>query len=577
MGRTRYPLPSRTWIAASTAGLLMACNAVLGMEELPRAPQGSAGRSGSGGSGGGGGTAGSDGGSGRGGTGESGQAQGGDGGSQSGGTGGTGGTGGASGGAGGKGGAGGMAGSSGKGGAGQSGSGGSQQVCMPNGRECVDGHALHCNEDGSGYESDVECTSDQTCVDGNCEEQQCEPETQFCSANEVRECAPDGLSSEVTETCDMNEYCDAVSATCEPGVCAPNEPACNDDIPTTCNADGSDYVEGGTPCAAGMACEGGSCETQVCSPNAVFCQGQELKQCAPNGLSSTVVQTCNSDEYCTAQNGGSCEEQVCSPGTTTCSGNTSRLCNMTGSGTTDTVCSGGFCDSSSGGCRTVGEIVGSLDGRLIQLQCTDTPNTDDCNARGFVNGSVVSCNTGILTIVQDHPIGGTPGTQYQATVHFYGIVEPRSYGDNVIREAGDTRPTNLNTGASPVPWATSAPGATYTPTNYSTYEIHVFDQTMTERARYFVNSDKAEGHLTYVLNFTKTIPVFGGGMVRFRSQDTNCRIIKNCTGGPTPCATKARSVDISAANPQPVLNQPGLNQTAEHAGQWLLIDVTAVQ
>jgi hypothetical protein len=93
-----------------------------------------------------------------------------------------------------------------------------------------------------------------------------------------------------------------------------------------------------------------------------------------------------------------------------------------------------------------------------------------------------------------------------------------------------------------------------------------------------VNSDTAEGHWTYVINYERVVQVVGGGVVRIKILDRNCRIIKNCgaTAG-FPCAGKARTVNISQASPQPAgLQQPGLGQTADHAGQWLLIDATAV-
>jgi hypothetical protein len=570
MARTNYRARSRAWTTAGTAGLLVACNAVLGMEELPQASDASAGRAGKGGNGGG--KAGSGNTSGRGGNGVSGQAQAGDGGGESGGEGGAAGSGGEAGEAGG------TAGSSGRGGAGMGGSGGTSQVCLPNSRVCVDGRALHCSADGSDYDSDVECTSDETCVAGSCEEHQCEPGNLFCSASDVRKCASDGLSSVVTDRCDTNEYCDAASATCKEGVCAPNEPACNVNVAATCNADGSGYLAGGMACDAGATCESGSCVTHVCTPDTVFCQGQELQRCASNGLSSTVVDTCDTDEYCTAQDGGSCQNQVCSPGTKACSGNTSQTCNEAGSGTMDTSCTDGFCDASSGECRTPAEIVGALDGRLVQLPCSDSISTDDCTSSGVVVAGVTTpCTGGSVTAVVNHPIGGTPGAQYQATIHFYGIVEPKVYGSNVTREAGPTRPSDLATGASPAPWATAAPGASFVASDYGTYEIHVLDQNNTEQAQYFLNSDTQEGHWTYVLDFTKTITVIGGGTVRLRVYDRNCRIIKNCTTGPYPCAAKARSVDISAANPQPAFTQPGLGRPDDHSGQWLMLDVTAVQ
>jgi hypothetical protein len=571
--------PSRPWAAAGTAGLLVACNAVLGMDELPRASGDDGGRSGS--TSGNGGTAGS-GGSGAGaGMGESGQGQGGAAsGGRSGGPGGGGGTAGSGGLSGST--SGGTSGTGGSGGgpeAGSAGTGGTTRICVPDLPECVDGRALLCNSDGSGYESDVLCTATQTCVDGMCVGHQCVPESAFCLGSDVRQCASDGLSSTVTEMCDTAEYCDTSSAMCEVGVCSPNEPACNVNVATTCNADGSDFTAGGSPCGTGTSCDRGVCKTHECAPDAAFCQGQELMRCAPNGLSSTVVETCDSDEYCTAQNGGSCQDQVCVPGTRTCSGNTSRLCNPTGSGTIDVACTGNFfCHAASGDCWTQAEVVGALDGRLIQIPCGASSTSDDCTSAGVVVAGVTTpCAGGSLTAVVNHPIGGASGKPYQVTIHFYGIVGPKNYGSNVTREAGNTRPSNLATGATPVPWASAAPGTPIPTSNYDTYEIHVLDQNGMEQAMYFVNSDTTEGRWSYVLDFTKTITVIGGGTVRVRVFDSNCRIIKNCTTGPYPCAAKARTVDTSVANPQPALTQPGLGMPDDDSGQWLLFDVTGVQ
>lgn len=95
-------------------------------------------------------------------------------------------------------------------------------------------------------------------------------------------------------------------------------------------------------------------------------------------------------------------------------------------------------------------------------------------------------------------------------------------------------------------------------------------------AAYYLNSDTQQGHYTFAIDYERTLPVVGGGKIRFRTVDTNCRIIKNCQGGP-PCASKARSVNIAAAKPQPAaLSQPGLGQDNGNAGQWLLIDVVNV-
>jgi hypothetical protein len=102
---------------------------------------------------------------------------------------------------------------------------------------------------------------------------------------------------------------------------------------------------------------------------------------------------------------------------------------------------------------------------------------------------------------------------------------------------------------------------------------------------YFLNSDTTspEQHITQAISFEKTIPVIGGGVIRMRTYDSNCRQIKNCTSPGYPCAAKARTIDISAAMPQPTigappngLQQPGLGESNDHAGQWFLTDVVSV-
>jgi hypothetical protein len=188
-------------------------------------------------------------------------------------------------------------------------------------------------------------------------------------------------------------------------------------------------------------------------------------------------------------------------------------------------------------------------------------------------------------MVIDHPIGGTPGTRYRVTMHFYGILEPKNLGISFTREAGNI-PSNRE-GGTPLPWATGPAGATLLPSDYSAAEIHVHDDSGQEVAQYVVNSDNTEGHWTFLIDYEKTIEVVGGGFVRLRRLDRNCRLIKNCgTDFSVPCDVKARTIDLSAANPPPPppgplesggFNQPGLNLDANNGGQWWMIDVTAAE
>lgn len=228
---------------------------------------------------------------------------------------------------------------------------------------------------------------------------------------------------------------------------------------------------------------------------------------------------------------------------------------------------------------TLDELVGGIDGHLFSVACGDTPAADDCNGEGWrSNGGPLNlCAGGRLDARIDFPIGGEPGALYDVAIHFYGVMEPRQYGNFVMREAAG-RPS-LAQGGTPTPFATMPAGAgSYLSTgdnNYNTYELHVLDEAGQEVRVHFLNADAQTGHYTFGINYEKTIELIGGGVLRLQIADANCRQIKNCGSGGIPCAGKAQEVDIAAADPQPLpgtLDQPGLGKDPEHSGQWFLMD-----
>jgi hypothetical protein len=238
---------------------------------------------------------------------------------------------------------------------------------------------------------------------------------------------------------------------------------------------------------------------------------------------------------------------------------------------------------SSGGGDTVDSVVGALDGRLMQFPCANDDPFDDCDGLGYVvDGVVHSCFEGESDMVLDHPIAGPPGAHLLLTLRFYGIMEPKSYGPGVVREAAPGAPDR--NGGEPTPWATAPAGSSAVINSHDSYELSVHDAAGLETARHYLNASPDEGHWTLLIDYEKTIEVEAGGFVRLRRHDNNCRLMKNCgaTGMPE-CSSKARTVDVSAAQPPPPsgpfpsgLNQPGLNKTASNAGQWWMVDVTAV-
>jgi hypothetical protein len=239
----------------------------------------------------------------------------------------------------------------------------------------------------------------------------------------------------------------------------------------------------------------------------------------------------------------------------------------------------------SGGAAPTPVSVGKLDGMLIMTPCGDTPTGDDCASSGWIyEGKNTPCVGGRLDsdagdkTILDFPVtGGEKGKRYLATMHFYGMMEPKNYGNSVVREAGTQRPNSSANPSTPEGFATAEGGVSVAVTDYNNYEIHSFDDTGKEIKQYFINSDTQQGHYTFAVNYERPIEVVSGGKVHVRVYDNNCRMIKNCLGGP-PCSDqKARRIDVSGAMPQPTaLMQPGMGKPAEHSGQWFFIDVKGI-
>jgi hypothetical protein len=208
----------------------------------------------------------------------------------------------------------------------------------------------------------------------------------------------------------------------------------------------------------------------------------------------------------------------------------------------------------------------------------------------------VNCANSAFDLNQVFPVAGETGKTYTVTIHVYGVAEPHVYtAAGLTRDAGTGRPGNQATGATPTSWATAAGGHNPAGSDYNTYEIRSCKTRACAAADetnvYYLNADTAVGHFTYVMNYEKQIVVTGGGGVRVRNYDRNCRQIKNCDANKSnasdcPAVANARKLNVAAAMPTPGsgfapqggLTQPQLitERDASNAGQWLLIDVVKV-
>jgi len=113
----------------------------------------------------------------------------------------------------------------------------------------------------------------------------------------------------------------------------------------------------------------------ICTPNSSFCDGKKVMQCAGDGLSSTLVKTCATNQYCEQQGlSASCKDQLGVPDSYFCLDKKVMLCNASGSGMTEVKQCGGEEQCIDGEC--VKQVCSSLsfDG---QNDYVEIPNSVD--------------------------------------------------------------------------------------------------------------------------------------------------------------------------------------------------------
>lgn len=251
-----------------------------------------------------------------------------------------------------------------------------------------------------------------------------------------------------------------------------------------------------------------------------------------------------------------------------------------GSAGTATAGAGGSAAGGSagagGGGNAIADVAGKLDGFLFIAPCGDNGTGYDCtNSKSIPapQNSPACADQNPKTTSIDLAIGGDAGKVYDVTLHVYGIVEAKRYQGGMRRDGNNMNASN--TGGDFWYVGGSVPNSTY-----NSYELHVTPKVEGAANDYFLNSrnDTNEGHESWALNYTATIPVTGGGKVNFRVYDSNCRQIMNCGPGTGSSSCKApRTLDLSVVDPKPPasFSQPLIGEPSA-PGQWVFIDVTAV-
>jgi hypothetical protein len=278
------------------------------------------------------------------------------------------------------------------------------QTCQPGSRQCTTAGLLAtCKTDGSGWTTQNcnasgpgQCVSLEGpgSVSAYCEQLACTPGTLRCEGLQVMQCDPSGASESVITTCAAG----CSGGACTAATCLAGQTECSTDGLSVqrCNSLGTGWdtqpcnAVGAGACATTVGAGGTAtarCVQAICQPGMNQCDGNVRLECAANGLSETVVQTCAFG--CSA---AGCLQPACDIGQLRCNGNWLEVCSPDQqSFLPDELCITG-CSPGTGGAKPacIAPTCAPLDAR-----CTaDASGIQQCRADG--SGWVTTtCSTGL--------------------------------------------------------------------------------------------------------------------------------------------------------------------------------------
>jgi hypothetical protein len=292
-------------------------------------------------------------------------------------------------------------------------------LCQAGSRRCDGLNIKVCNDDGSAETIEKTCLPSQSCADGECTGTACVPNTKFCKGGAIWKCDGTGDGSTLSQQCAAGLFCredDEGGATCSTKACTPGEAVCNEDLATTCKADGSGPTPGGTDCAATkQSCYRGSCKDVACTNGMRVCQHDDVYLCSDNGTGMTLLADCQANEVCDGML-GACRGKVCDPGKLSCDGSRVVACNEWGSGYKEggddcaaagAVCVSGACKKQV--CQPNATFCKDSDVYYYDAQRTASTRSHDCPPNyhcqdygGYASCAYEECEPGQVTCGNNH-------------------------------------------------------------------------------------------------------------------------------------------------------------------------------
>jgi hypothetical protein len=183
-------------------------------------------------------------------------------------------------------------------------------------------------------------------------------------------------------------------------------------------------------------------------------------------------------------------------------------------------------------------------------------------------------------------VGGESGKKYTVNIEVRGVAGTRCYTGGTRASTAAPKEDDYNNW-----WYAGGQYANATGW-WNTYELRVSPSTgEPSKDVYFFNGSDASGgnycerEASYLVGYTASFKVMGGGTMQFRIHDQNCKALQNCGKDIDPNTTCApRKVDLSnfsvqppASSPASPANQPPKNMLDKtYNPQWLWIVATSV-